>query len=119
MPKQTERQESVLHASEAIPIACNLNAIPADVRPAHEALAEQMFKSVVKREELPDGYTFHWWVTNENLQQTAVYIANERLCCPFFRFEIIVKPGKETFALKLTGSTGVKEFLTAQFTLDT
>jgi hypothetical protein len=98
--------------------ACNMNAIPSDVRPAHEALATQMFGSVVKRDELANGYAFHWPLSSENLQNAALYISNERLCCPFFTFNIHVEPGKETFALSLTGQPGVKAFILAELGLE-
>jgi hypothetical protein len=115
MTEPTEHQTPIITHSEAVTIACNLYAIPADVRPAHEALSEQMFKSTVNREALANGYAFSWPLTNENLQNAALYISNERLCCPFFRFEITVEPGQDTFALKLTGQAGVKAFIDAQF----
>jgi hypothetical protein len=115
MNKMSEPASQPMNQLEAYPIACNLNAIPAEARPAHEALSEQLFKAVFRREELPDGYAFYWPLTNDKLQKVVTYISNERLCCPFFRFEIVIEPGKDIFVLKLTGQSGVKAFLTSQF----
>jgi hypothetical protein len=98
-----------------IPLACNLNAIPASERAGHEVLAGQLFASVLERYELPDGYAFRLPSESEVLKQAAAFIANERLCCPFFRFELVIEPGGEPFWLRLTGGEGVKQFIAAEF----
>ncbi len=41
----------------------------------------------------------------------AEFITRERLCCPFFRFELALEPGSEALALRLTGPEGVREFI--------
>lgn len=100
--------------SAGIPIACDLNAIAADKRADHEATAGQVLAAVTEVHELPDGYAFCLPADSALLMQIAAFIANERLCCPFFRFEVVVEPGGEIFWLRLTGQEGVKEFVAAE-----
>ena len=97
-----------------IPLACDLAAIPAEEREAHELLVKQLFyQPVPKRQELPDGYAFQFRADQYPL--VAAFIANERLCCPFFRFTLEVAPAQGSLWLRLTGDEGVKEFIQAEF----
>ncbi len=98
-----------------IPIACDLTAIPTDEREAHERLAKQLFlEAVPERHELADGYAFQFRA--EQYQPLVAFIANERLCCPFFRFTLEVTPGRGPIWLRITGDAGVKEFIQSEFT---
>jgi hypothetical protein len=99
---------------QVIPLACDLNAISADERTGHEVTSGQILAAVTEVHELPDGYAFRLPADSALLKQIAAFIANERLCCPFFRFELVVEPGGEPFWLKLTGQEGVKEFVAAE-----
>ena len=97
-----------------IPLACDLTAIPAEEREAHERLARRLFfETVPAREELPDGYAFQFQADQYPL--VAAFIANERLCCPFFRFTLEVPPAQGALWLRVTGDEGVKEFVDAEF----
>jgi hypothetical protein len=102
------------HAPQEIPLACDLTAIPAEQRPAHELLARQLFfEAIPERQELSDGYTFQFRADQYPL--LAAFIANERLCCPFFSFTLEVTPAQGPLWLRLTGGDGVKEFIHAEF----
>jgi hypothetical protein len=101
-------------APQDIPIACELTAIPADEREAHEMLAKQLFfEAVPERQELSDGYAFRFRADQYPL--LVAFITNERLCCPFFRFTLEVTPAQGPLWLRLAGGEGVKEFIQAEF----
>jgi hypothetical protein len=88
-------------------IACNPTAIaPAD-RNAHVATAEDLFSAstVLEIKEVPQGYAFWLSLSTPMLQKTIEFIANERLCCPFFTFTLVV--GSELW-LELSGTGQVK-----------
>jgi hypothetical protein len=100
---------------QAIPIACDLAAIPAGEREAHESLARQLFfEAVPEGEELTDGYAFRFRA--EQYPPLVAFIANERLCCPFFRFTLELTPAQGPIWLRITGGDGVKEFIGSEFT---
>jgi len=99
---------------QEIPIACDLTAIPAGEREAHETLAKQLFiETVRERHELADGYAFQF--RTEDYPQLVQFIANERLCCPFFRFTLEVAPARGPIWLRIMGGDGVKAFVQSEF----
>jgi hypothetical protein len=96
------------------PLACDLTAIEPAQRAAHEALGAYLVKeSAQERRELPDGYAFRF--AAEQYAEITAFIANERLCCPFFHFALDVMPDRGPIWLHLTGREGVKALLAAEF----
>jgi hypothetical protein len=92
------------------PLACDLTAIAPEQRASHQALTERlMFELVQEIRELSDGYAFRFMA--DDYPALMAYVANERLCCPFFTFVIEVSAERGPIWLRLTGREGVKEFL--------
>jgi hypothetical protein len=98
-----------------IAITCNLNAIPAAQREHHGTLALSLFAAVQEMKSLPSGYTFRLPATSEMILKAAEYIANERLCCPFFNFNLEIAAGGNSIWLALTGGARVRDFIKAEF----
>jgi hypothetical protein len=93
-----------------IPIACDPTAIDAEHRAAHLEAAEYLLRHGAREvQELPDGYAFRY--AAEQYAQVTEFIANERLCCPFFTFMLEVTPAQGPLWLRITGSEEVKAFL--------
>jgi hypothetical protein len=61
--------------------------------------------------ELPDGYAFRFRPDTGILLGLAEFVRRERLCCPFFHFEIALEANEGPLWLRLTGSEAVKEFV--------
>lgn len=96
-----------------VPLACDMTAIPAEQRAAHDALAEHLFTEAAEEvQELAEGYRFRFAATDYRL--VTAFIANERLCCPFFRFTLDVAPPQGPVWLYMGGSEEVKAFLRGQ-----
>jgi hypothetical protein len=95
-------------------IACDLTAINAADRDQHMLTGKQLFASVTEVQELTDGYAFRLPAETHILHSAAHFIANERLCCPFFDFTLRVRAGSGVW-LSLTGSDAVKQFVRAEF----
>lgn len=92
-------------------LACDLTAIPSSVREEHVVTAPQLFQTAQEVRELSNGYAFRFLNESGKFMAIANYIENERLCCPFFNFELEVKPDGGALWLRLTGNQGVKELL--------
>ena len=60
--------------------------------------------------ELPDGYALRLPAESVMIKDVAEWITLERLCCPFFRFEMEVEQEGGAMWVRLTGREGVKEF---------
>ena len=92
-------------------LACDLTAIPDDVREEHISTAPQLFATAQEVRELPSGYAIRFQNEPGTFMAIAKFIENERLCCPFFNFGLEVEPNRGPLWLRLTGSEGVKEIL--------
>jgi hypothetical protein len=99
---------------ENLVIACDLTAINAAERDQHTLTAHELFASVTEVQELADGYAFRLPPENLSLRSAADFIANERLCCPFFDFTLKVG-AQNGLWLSLSGSEEVKQFVRAEF----
>ncbi len=71
-------------------LACNLGAIDPAHRDEHVKTAEHVFASVLETKELFGGYAIRLPLETPMLLKAAAWIANERLCCPFFSFTLVV-----------------------------
>jgi hypothetical protein len=95
--------------------ACNLHALTAAQREQHAKVTEQLMSEVLARTALPDGYALQFAPQAATLELLAQFVTHERLCCPFFRFTILVEPEGGPFWLHLTGQEGVQSFIRAEF----
>src|SRR5260221_13986367 len=100
--------DSQKSSSEPV-IACNPKAIPSEKRDAHEALAQEIFStaSVLEVKELANGYGFRLPLETAFLRKVISFVENERLCCPFFTFTLVIG---EAFWLELSGKPAVKAY---------
>lgn len=100
-------------ASQEQVIACNPAAIdPAD-RPDHEVTAKDIFSrsTILEVKELTNGYGFRLPLETSTLHKVIAFVANERLCCPFFTFTLVIG---EQFWLELSGTQEVKDYIKAE-----
>ena len=103
--------------SKEVPIACKLGALDPAERARHQALAKQLRESVQDIRELSDGYALRLPADARAIMATAEWVTRERLCCPFFVFEMEVGGEAGEFWLRLTGREGVKQFIEAEMDL--
>ena len=98
---------------EILPLACVPGAIPAAERQGHFALIERLFAETAEgREALADGYAFRFPPTA--LEPVARFVANERKCCPFLSFVVVVPPAEGFIRLRITGPEGTRAFLDSE-----
>ncbi|HEV2666252.1 MAG TPA: hypothetical protein VG324_15140 [Blastocatellia bacterium] len=111
-PNQNEGRQ--IKAAQESPFACNMLALDAEGRKRHKAVSERMRAAVKEVQELSDGYAFRFPAEQANILLVSEFIARERLCCPFFRFELIAEQEDGPLWLRLRGREGVKEFIKAE-----
>jgi hypothetical protein len=110
----SETDERPMELPHSPPLACDLTAIPAAERMAHTVRAEWlMSQAVQERQELVDGYALRYGAND--YADLVAFIANERLCCPFFRFTLELSPVQGPIWLRITGGEDVKEFFQSVF----
>jgi hypothetical protein len=99
---------------EAVPIACNPAALTAEQRERQRVLLGQLRADVKEVRELDEGYAFRHSPDRAVLLAIAEFVANERLCCPFFEFEIAVERDGGAVWLRITGEGEAKGVLEAE-----
>lgn len=98
-------------------IACVPGAIPSGERASHFSLAARLFQeTAISHDPLIDGYEVQFRAAA--LISVAQFVANERLCCPFMRFEIEMQAGANTLVLRMTGPEGTHEVLETELNID-
>lgn len=113
----TSHSTSSVYSGQDRPVfACNLLALTPEQRKAHADVTARLGREVMQVKELPDGYAFGFDPRAETIQLLARFVANERLCCPFFTFTIRVEPDNRPVWLYLTGPEGIKPFIQAEIT---
>ncbi len=65
--------------------------------------------------ELGDGYAFRFKAESQLILEAAEFIVYERLCCPFFDFELAIEQDSNRLWLRLRGQEGIKEFIRSEF----
>lgn len=96
------------------PIACDLSALTPAQRDQHAADSQQLFAAVDHVRELPDGYAYRLPADPAMWTLATAFIADERLCCPFFTFGLQLEPQGGHLWLSLSGSEEIKAFIAAE-----
>jgi hypothetical protein len=95
-------------------VACNPAALDAEQRESKRSLQRRLSTDVQEIWELPDGYAFRHSSEASVLLALAEFVALERLCSPFFGFEIESERGGGPLWLRITGGEEAKQVLRAE-----
>ena len=97
------------------PFLCSLTALSATERERHKDLGRQLRTGVKEIRELPVGYAFRLPGERQSISVVAEWISLERLCCPFFTFQLEIGSDPNPIWLRITGREGVKQFMQSEF----
>jgi hypothetical protein len=93
---------------------CNLGAMTREERTAYGALSRKLFGASEEKRELDNGYAYRLAAQKISISEIAQWITFERRCCPFFNLQIEAEPSDGPLWLRITGPTGVKEFIKSE-----
>lgn len=96
-------------SANELPIACNLTEPQFQIRRAE--LLGTFREALLETRELDDGFGFRFPSNEKWITSLGQFIAFERACCPFLRFELQVEAANGPVWLELTGPEGTKDFL--------
>jgi hypothetical protein len=102
-------------AAKESPFACNVAGMNAEQRQRYTVLIKKLQISKQEVRELPDGYAFRFPAESSTIQDLAEFIVYERLCCPFFDFDLAIEREGGPAWLRLRGREGVKDFIRVEF----
>ena len=98
------------------PFACNRLALNSQERERHFGEVSKSLRAAVTRaRELPDGFEFAFPPDSATARLLSEWVIDERLCCPFFDIDIRWEREGGPAWLRLTGRSGVKQFIKADF----
>jgi hypothetical protein len=95
------------------PFACRANALDKAQRQRQQALLDTVRRTIVAKDELPDGLALSFRGDAAAFVQLAEWISLERRCCPFLAFALEWKQD-DTVSVRLTGEPGVRDFIAAE-----
>jgi len=98
-----------------VPFACDLSAIPAAERGAHEEVTRRLISAATTIHESGEGFKLEF-SADEHATVTQ-FVARERLCCPFLTFVVAAAPDARGVELRISGPTGAKQFIRAELHL--
>lgn len=91
------------------PLACDMSAIPPAERKHHRQVTRRVVTAATDLHDVPDGLTLE--LPGNEYRAVTEFIAYERLCCPFLRFNLDVEPGRSPMRLRIDGPPGTGAFL--------
>ena len=94
-----------------------MNALSPAQRERYKVVIANLNENRLAIKELVDGYAFRFKADAQSIQEAAEFIVYERLCCPFFDFELAVEQDSNRVWLRLRGQEGIKEFIRDEFNL--
>ena len=112
---RAEQKMTTENAQADAPFACSLIALNAAERTRHRELSETLHRTVKEIRELPNGYAFKLPGERQTIAMVAEWISFERLCCPFFSFQLEIASEGTPIWLRMTGREGVKQFMQSEF----
>ncbi len=99
---------------QTIPLACDMSALTVEQRERQRVLGRRLRDDALEIRGLDDGYAFTHPPDGDTLAAMAEFVANERLCCPFFGFAITVGSDGGPAWLRITGEGEAKRVLEAE-----
>ena len=109
------QEQAMTKTTKESPFFCNVAGMNAEQRKRYTVLIKKLQTSKQEVRELPDGYAFRFSAESSNIQDLAEFIVYERLCCPFFDFDLAVEREGGPVWLRLRGREGVKDFIRLEF----
>lgn len=104
--EKNEKSSTPLDSSE---IACALT--PDQLKDRRDQLLPGLFKRAIEVKDLEHGVRMKFESREGLLADLAKIIEQERSCCSFLRFQIIVEPGSGPITFEVTGPAGTRELL--------
>jgi hypothetical protein len=90
-------------------VACRLTT--PELQERKKTIIAEIKKLVIDRVETAEGRRYTFKDTDDVIDLLANFIKTERLCCPFFVFNLIVGEREGIATLELSGPQGTKDFI--------
>ena len=95
--------------------ACNLRAMNGEERSRYALLRAKLQAAVDEITEVENGFEFRLTPGAVSTAEIAEWVEYEEKCCPFLGLGIATGLEQGPIGVRITGETGVKEFIWAEF----
>jgi hypothetical protein len=92
-----------------LPIACTLTE--SELRERRRTVLDFIRRSAVEVGRIPGGYFCRFAPSSEVLTELGRLVDQERQCCPFLAFKIVVEAGHKPICLEITGPPQAEPFI--------
>ena len=99
----------------SLPIACDLGALSPAQRSREQILLAEFRATFRHPQEMAEGFSVLVSAEPIVLARLGEFLALERLCCPFLRFDLSISTGRGPVTLHVYGGPGTKQFLRSAF----
>lgn len=90
-------------------IQCSLT--DAELLERKELIQADLLSRLDRKEEVANGFVFYFKDEPGLLELAMEFVAKEKACCPFFKFDISVLPFNQGIALGLSGAPGAVDLI--------
>ncbi len=97
---------------EASLLSCKLTT--PELQKRKETVLTSIKNQVIEKKELKNGYAFKFNGSDKMVDELTEFIKTERECCDFFTFNLAISGDKREAWLELTGTDGVKKFISSE-----
>jgi hypothetical protein len=105
----TVRKHADTQVNADRPITCDLSMT--DLRTRRGDLLPSLMSAAVECLEIPNGYRLHFRGAKGTLAHILRVVQQERQCCRFLHFSLILEPDLGPIWLDVRGPSGTPEFL--------
>ncbi len=71
----------------------------------------------LKKKELKKGFAYKFSGSDSMVDELAIFVKTERICCDFFVFNLSISGDKSEAWLEITGPKGAKDFIKTELEL--
>ncbi len=97
---------------ETVSLTCKLTT--PELQERKKTVIAEVKKLVVQRVETTNGFRYTFGDADSTIDLLINFIKTERLCCPFFEFNLVVGEAKGFVSLELSGPEGTKDFIESE-----
>jgi flagellar biosynthesis/type III secretory pathway chaperone len=97
---------------ETVNLTCRLTT--PELQERKKTVIAELKKLVVQRVEITNGFRYTFNDAESTIDLLINFIKTERLCCPFFEFNLEVGQSEGFVSLELSGPAGTTDFIESE-----
>ncbi|HXL55575.1 MAG TPA: hypothetical protein VN958_04910 [Chitinophagaceae bacterium] len=88
-----------------------------ELRERKATVIASLKKQILETKELKNGFAYKFSGSDSMVDELAIFVKTERICCDFFVFNLSINGDKSEAWLEITGPKGAKDFIKTELEL--